>query len=66
MILDLLGRLLGRPAYETNSVLPALRALIHSQALADAVKASPNQIDDFVLAILKALVPLPPGDGGQR
>jgi len=66
MILELLGRLLGRPAYEVNGVLPALRALIHSQALADAVKASHNQIDDFVLAILKALIPLPPGEGSGR
>jgi hypothetical protein len=63
MSLDLLSRLLGRPTYELNSVLPALRALVHSQALADAVKASRNQIDDFVLAILKALIPPPPGAG---
>jgi hypothetical protein len=63
---DLLTRLLGRSSNELNTVLPFLRALIHSDALAEAVKASRNQVDDFVLAILKVLVPPPSNAKEER
>jgi len=42
-----------------REVNPVLRALLHSQALTEAVQASPSTVDDLVLRILRALIPPP-------
>jgi len=50
-------QLFGQPRSDLKELLPVLRAIIHSPALEEIVKASPNKADDLVLRVLRALIP---------
>ena len=40
-----------------NEGLPIIRAIVHSEALAEIVRATGTPIDDLVLQILRMLIP---------
>ncbi|HXG09476.1 MAG TPA: hypothetical protein VNK04_06775 [Gemmataceae bacterium] len=59
-MLELLKQLLGLFSREDGrfrEILPILRAIIHCEALTEAVRASRSPVDDLVLRILRVLVP---------
>mgnify|MGYP000496679851 CR=1 FL=1 len=56
-MIELILRLLGFKREALRNVNPVLRALLHSQALTEAVQSSPSPVDDLVLRILRELIP---------
>ena len=56
-MLSWLLQLFGQRQSDLKEILPVLRAIIHSSALEEVVKASPNKVDDLVLRVLRALIP---------
>jgi hypothetical protein len=38
-------------------VLPLVKAILHSDALTEAVRATKSPVDDLVLRVVRALVP---------
>jgi phage major head subunit gpT-like protein len=56
-MLELIRQLFGQRRSDLKDLLPVLRAIIHSPALEEIVKASPNKADDLVLRVLRALIP---------
>jgi hypothetical protein len=59
MMLDLFKQLLGLHRQDSGSfqeLQPILRAIVHSEALTEIVRASSTPIDDLILRIVRALV----------
>jgi hypothetical protein len=67
-MLDIVRQLLSMPTsrQDLRNLLPVLRAIIHSSALEQAVKESPNKVDDLVLRVLRALIPPAPPSQSQE
>ena len=40
-----------------REALPILRAIIHSEAMTEIVRATKSPVDDLVLRVLRALIP---------
>lgn len=59
-MLDLFRQLIGlhgQDGTRFREVVPILRAILHSDALTEAVRATKSPVDDLVLRVLRALVP---------
>ncbi len=59
-MLELLRQLLGLFSQEQGrfrEVFPILRAIVHSEALTEAVRATKSPVDDLILRVVRALVP---------
>jgi len=51
--------LIGAKRAEAENIAPVLRALVHSQALSEAVAQTASPLDDLVLRLLRVIVPAP-------
>lgn len=59
-MLDFLRQLLafrGSGGPNPGDAAPILRAIVHSEALTEIVRATGSPVDDLVLQIVRALVP---------
>ncbi len=59
-MLDLFRQLIGLHGQNPagfQDVLPVLKAILHSDALSEVVRATKSPVDDLVLRVLRALVP---------
>ena len=59
-MLDLIRQLLGLHTEAPGlfrELQPLLRAILHSEALTEAVRVTQSPVDDLVLRVLRALVP---------
>jgi hypothetical protein len=58
-MLDFLRQLLSLRGGGTNpgEAAPILRAIVHSEALTEIVRATGTPIDDLILQIVRALLP---------
>jgi hypothetical protein len=59
-MLELLRQLIGLHGQDGSrfrEVVPILKAILHSEALTEAVRATKSPVDDLVLRVLRALVP---------
>jgi hypothetical protein len=60
MMFELLRQLLGVHRQDPagfREVLPILKAILHSDALTEIVRATKSPVDDLVLQVLRALIP---------
>ncbi len=59
-MLELVRQLLGLHRQDPaglREALPVLKAILHSDALTEIVRATKSPVDDLVLRVLRALVP---------
>jgi hypothetical protein len=59
-MLELMRQLLGLVPQDSaglREVLPVLKAILYSDALTEAVRATKSPVDDLVLRVLRALIP---------
>lgn len=58
-MLDFLRQLLSLRGGGTNpgEAAPILRAIVHSEALTEVVRATGTPIDDLILQVVRAMVP---------
>jgi len=59
-MLDLFRQLIGLHGQNPTGfrdVLPLVKAILHSDALTEVVRATKSPVDDLVLRVLRALIP---------